>query len=343
MKSICYMRPGIELVELPEPVITNPTQVKVKVAFASICGSDIHTVKGEADDHWAEVGYGANEPIPLGHEASGTVVEIGSGATIKGLKVGDKVSYYYNYYCGSCYFCRNGQEQFCLNVLTDTCGAMSEYMVLEEQQVFKLRDEVELSRACLVEPISVCLHGIDIARIKAGAKVAISGGGGVGLLMLQLAKLSGASRLTLIEPVEEKRELAKSLGAVQVIDPMKEDVVNEAMRITEGLGYDIVIESSGAKSACATSYSCLSRGGLLEFFAIYSPDFAFPVNLFDLWQKEATICSVFQSPYMFPRAIAMLDLINTDPFIQNRFRPEDCKKGFDAHLSGKPAKVMFEF
>jgi threonine dehydrogenase-like Zn-dependent dehydrogenase len=343
MKSVCYMRPGVELVDLPEPQITKPTQVKVKVAYASICGSDIHTIKGEADGHWEAIGYKKGMPIPLGHEASGVVAELGPEATTKGLKVGDKVTYYYNYYCGNCYFCRNGQEQFCLNVITDSCGAMSEYMVLEEQQVFKLSDDVDLARACLIEPISVCMHGIDLARIKIGDKVAISGGGGTGLLMLQLAKLSGASKLTLIEPVEEKRNLALKLGAEYVYSPFDEDLIDKCMRNTDGLGFDVVIETSGATSACDTSYSILSRGGTLEFFAIYPPSYAFSINLLEFWQKEAKIISVFQSPYMFPRAIATLDKINTDIYIENQFSPDEPMKAFEAHLSGRPVKVMFKF
>ena len=343
MKSICYMRPGVELIDIPEPEITKPTQVKVKVAYASICGSNIHTIKGEADDHFEEVGYREGMPIPIGHEASGTVVAVGSEASVKGLKAGDKVTYYYNYYCGKCYFCRNGQEQFCLNVIADSCGAMSEYMVLEEQQVFKVRDDMPLDRACLAEPLSVCMRGIDLAELRVGSKVAISGGGGVGMLLLQLAKLSGASLLTVIEPVEEKRQIALSLGAAFVIDPFSGDAVQEAMHITGGLGYDAVFEASGAKLACTTCYKILSRGGFLEFFAIYEPGFEFPLDLSDMWKREATVRTVFQSPYMFPRAIAALDLVNTDMFVCNKFKPEDCKQGFDAHLSGKPVKVMFDF
>ena len=85
-------------------------------------------------------------------------------------------------------------------------------MVLREQQVFKLPDDTDLAKACLVEPITVCLHGIDMCRIKVGDKVAISGGGGIGLILLQLARLSGASKLTLIEPVAEKENWRSSWG-----------------------------------------------------------------------------------------------------------------------------------
>lgn len=337
MKAISYAMPGVKLVDIPEPQITNPDDIKVKIAYASICGSDIHAVKGEADDHFASI----PKPIIMGHEASGVVTEVGRGATSKGLKPGDKVTYYYNTYCGKCYFCRNGQEQFCMNVVSKD-SAMTEYMVLSEQQVFKLPADTDLKKACLIEPISVCLHGIDIARIKVGDKVAISGGGGIGLIMLQLAKLSGAAKLTLIEPVASKHDLAKKLGAKYTIDPVRQDVASECMSITDGLGYDVVIETSGSPRACQPAYNILSRGGLLEFFALY-PGVKYPLDLFDLWIREARLCGVYQSPYMFPRAIEAFGLINLDDFVDCVYAPEDCAKAFEEQMTGKPVKVMFEF
>ncbi|MDY6827386.1 MAG: alcohol dehydrogenase catalytic domain-containing protein [Bacillota bacterium] len=338
MKSIRYTRPGYGLYDVPEPQIENADDVKIKVAYASICGSDVHTIRGDMDEYF---NFTPGEPNPLGHEASGVVVELGPEANVKGLNVGDKVAYYYNVYCGKCYFCRNGQEQFCLNVKNNGT-AMSEFMVLREQQVFKLPDDTDLARGCLVEPVSVCLHGIDMCHIRVGNKVAISGGGGIGLILLQLARLSGASKLTLIEPVAEKRELAMKLGSDYTIDPVQQDVVEEAMKITDHLGYDVVIESSGVPAACQPAYDILSRGGVLEFFAIYA-NYKFPLDLMDLWDREATICGVFQSPYMFLRAIATLNRLDLDQFVKHIYKPEDCVEAFEAQMTGKPVKVMFKF
>lgn len=337
MKAISYAMPGVKLVDIPEPQIVNPDDVKVRIAYASICGSDIHAVKGDADDHFAQL----PRPIILGHEASGIVTEVGSGATTKGLKPGDRVTYYYNEYCGKCYFCRNGKEHFCTNVVTKD-SAMCEYMVLNEQQVFKLPDDVDLRKACLIEPISVCLHGIDLAGIKVGDKVAISGGGGTGMIMLQLAKLSGAARLTLIEPVVSKHALARKLGAEHTIDPVDQDLSSECMRLTDDLGFDVVIETSGAFGACQPAYDILARGGLLEFFALY-PGMKYPLDLFDLWIREARICGVYQSPYMFPRAIEAFKLIDLDAYVDCIFAPEDCEKAFEEQMTGEPVKVLFEF
>lgn len=341
MKAIAYAMPGINLIDIPEPQIEKEGQVKVKVHYASICGSDIHTVKGEADGHFQELGFKPGDPIVIGHEASGIITEITPGSNDKGLKAGDKVTFYYNQHCGNCYFCRNGQEQFCLNMKCSD-SAMTEYIVLDQQQVYKLDDEVDLAKACIIEPISVCLHGIDLANIRPGDKVAISGGGGVGLLLLQLARLSGASKLTLIEPIEEKRILAKKLGADYTMNPMEEDTVARAMEITENLGYDVVIETSGSRHAVLPAYKIASRGATVELFAIYG-DYKFELDLLDMWQRELRLQTVFQSPYMFPRAIAVFPKLDLDDYVKAVFAPEQYQEAFDTMMKGKAAKVIFKF
>ena len=337
MKSVRYTCPGIGCYDIEEPQIQKPDDIKIRVAYCSICGSDIHTLKGEMDETW---GFKKGELNPMGHEASGVIAEVGPEANIKGLKPGDKVIYYYDEYCGNCYFCRNGQEQFCLNVKIKD-DAMQEYIVVKESQVFKLLDDADLAKACMIEPISVCLHGIDRCNIRPGYRVAVSGGGSIGLVILQLAKMSGASRLTLIEPIQEKRDLAKKFGAEHVIDPINHNVVEECKKITDGLGFDVVIETSGVPAACQPAYDILSRGGLLEFFAIYA-NYKFPLDLMDMFFKEATITTVFESPYMFPRAIEIFTKIDLDDFVKNILPPEKCKEAFDLQMTGKPVKVLIK-
>lgn len=338
MRSIRYTMPGFGCYDVPEPALVNADDVKIRVAYASICGSDVHTIKGDMDGYF---GFRPGALSPLGHEASGVVVELGPEATVKGLKIGDKVAYYYNRYCGKCHFCRNGQEQFCQNVLANG-SAMSDFMVLSEQQVFKLPNDADLAKASLVEPITVCLHGIDMCRIKPGSTVAISGGGAVGLILIQLARLNGATRLTLIEPVAGKRELGMRLGADHVIDPVKQNVEQVGLSTSGGRGYDVVIETSGVPKACEPAFAILSRGGILEFFAIYA-NYRFPLDTMMLWHKEATLCGVFQSPYMFPRAISLMDRLDLSEFVTAVFEPEKCAEAFEYQMTGKPVKVMFRF
>ncbi|HVI42127.1 MAG TPA: alcohol dehydrogenase catalytic domain-containing protein [Anaerovoracaceae bacterium] len=340
MKAIFYTKPGLQMIDCPEPQISQPDDVKIKISYASVCGSDLHTYKGEMD-----LLYGEAKQIPLGHEASGVIVELGPDATNKGLKVGDKVTYYYNLHCGKCYYCRNGQEQFCLNMKINM-SAMAEYLVVNEQQVFKLPEEVDLSEAVFIEPISVCLHGIDLCRIKPGARVAISGGGGMGQILLQLAKLSGAVDLTMIEPVAGKREIALMLGASHALDPFTQNIQEEALKITNNLGFDAVIEASGSTGACQAAYDIVGRGGVLEFFAaLYNPAYNFPLNLFNAFFKEITIIGgVFQSPYAFPRSVALFRQLDIDSLMENAiFDAKDYDEAFKAQVDSKCVKAILKF
>ena len=168
MRSIRYFGNGtLKMVEAPEPEIKRADEVKIRVAYCGVCGSDLHFKRAELD--FLFEGDGGT---PIGHEATGVITELGPAATCKGLKVGDRVVYYYNEHCGSCYYCRNGQEQFCEN-MTGTSAAFSDYIVVREQSVHKLADTCSLKKGALIEPISVCLHGIDLIGIKPGQSVNI--------------------------------------------------------------------------------------------------------------------------------------------------------------------------
>ncbi len=343
MRALYYTPNGLELSKnAPEPQITNPDDVKIKVAYCGVCGSDLHFLRKEMDyliladtDHY-----------PLGHEASGVITELGPEATKKGLKVGDKVIYYYNEHCGKCHYCRNGQEQFCLNMKSNM-SAMADYIVTGEQTVFKLDDDIDLAKAVFNEPISVCLHGIDLAQIKPGNRVLVSGGGAIGLILLQLAKLSGAADLTLSEPIAWKRDVAMKLGAVHTIDPVNEDFNAKVMEYTEGLGYDVVIEASGSVHACPGALEAVGRGGTLEFFAaLYDVKYDFPLNLQAAFFKEVKIIGgVFQSPYAFPRAMRLFKVIDIDSLMSENciFNVEDAPDAFKAQMEGKTIKSIIKF
>lgn len=343
MKSVRYFGNGVlRLVDVPEPQIVAADDVKIKIAYCGVCGSDLHTVRAELDG-MSPIGENGN---PMGHEATGTIVELGPNATAKGLKIGDRVVYYFNAHCGSCYHCRNGQEQFC-TAMRSNYAAMCEYIVMPEQAVHKLSDNCSLQRGALVEPISVCLHGIDMCQIKPGMSVAISGGGAMGLILAQLALRSGATKLTVIEPIATKREIALKLGAKYVIDPTTEDREARAKEITNGIGFDVVIEASGNVRACDGIQKLVARGGTLEFFAaLYRADYNFQLNLLGAFFQEIKIIGgVMQSPYMFPRSVALVDELDLDILLGEDyiFDAEDFNDAFQAQMNGKTVKSMICF
>ena len=133
MRSIRYFGNGdLRVIDVAEPQITQDNDVKIKVAYCGVCGSDLHFKRAEFD-FMMPIG---EEGYPMGHEATGIVVELGPKATAKGLKIGDRVAYYFNTHCGSCYYCRNGQEQFCSSIVAKM-DAMSDYIVVPEQSVYQ--------------------------------------------------------------------------------------------------------------------------------------------------------------------------------------------------------------
>ena len=344
MKSVTVLKIGslkaaneadrgkIKVCDIPEPVLGDE-QVKIKVAYCSICGSDPH--------HIQENPFGWEVPFGLGHELSGVIVEVGKKAVKKGLKVGDRVAGNFMRFCGTCYYCRNGQEQFCEYAEESNQPCMSEYVTWHESQVFKLPDDISLKMGCLLEPVSVAVRVVDKIEPKIGQRVAICGGGPIGLFALQCIKMMGAVNLTLIEPIAERRELAKKFGADIVVDPMQQDVAKIAMEITGGLGYDVVVDCSGAKQVAPTLPAITSKGGKLLYIAIYPNDYEMPLNLYKyIYANELTITGTNISPYAFPRTAQIMPRMQLEDFITAVFDLDDAEEAFMTQVSGKYPKIL---
>lgn len=343
MKSISVVKVGslkeqdekkrgkVAVVDIPEQVM-GPEDVKIKVAYCAICGSDPHLVENI---------FGWEPPFGLGHEISGVVVDMGEKATRKGLKKGDRVAGNFLKFCGTCYYCQNGQQQFCEHGDEYNRPGMSEYIVWHESQVCKLPDEVSLKEGCMLEPISIAVRAMDKVRPRYGERIAISGGGPIGLLILQSVKMFGASSITLIEPIEERRVLAQKYGAEYTINPVLEDTVKEAMKITGGRGFDTVIDCSGSVKAVGDLPQITARGGKLIYGAMYPNDFEMPLNLYKYcYFNELTITGFYVAPYAFPRAIQMLSRYRLEDFINKVFEIEEAEAAFEAQISGKYPKIL---
>lgn len=208
MKSaVFYGKHDMRVEESPMPKV-GAEDVLIQVKACGICGTDVHIYEG--DKGAAEV----TPPTILGHEFSGVVAEVGSAVT--NVKVGDRVCIDPNCYCGTCDFCRNGIAHYCTDMIgygTTVNGGFAEYCSVNQRQVYKLGDHTTFEQGAMTEPVACCLHGMDMCNIHPGSSVVIIGGGMIGLLMLQLARLAGAARTALLEPVASKREVAKKLGA----------------------------------------------------------------------------------------------------------------------------------
>ena len=267
-------------------------------------------------------------PIGLGHELSGVVEALGAAAHRTGIRVGDRIAGNFLRFCGTCGPCRDGRQQFCEHIQDYNRPGMAETVTWHESQVYKLPDDVSLLKGCLLEPTSVAVRIADKTRIKVGDRVAICGGGPIGQLALQVMRMNGATSLTLIEPIAERREMALRHGADAVIDPIAEDQYARADEITGGRGYDVVIDASGSPRAVRGLLDIAAKGATVVYGAMYPHDFEMPLNLSDyLYLKELTLTGVFVSPYAFPRALQLLPLLDLDDADPVGLRPRRGRRG----------------
>ncbi len=335
MKGVVFVAPGkVEMQELPMPVC-GPDEVLVKIEYCALCATDVHVV-----NHGL---YGLKPPMVMGHEATGTVTEVGKNC-VKYFKPGDRVSACPAFFCGKCDHCKKGDIMHCEEAGFEPekkpMDAMVEYRTYAPQQLFRLPDDVPFEHAALVEPISTASRGIQLADIPLGATVCVSGAGSIGLIMLDLIKFRGPGRLTVIDPVPEKREMALSLGAQHVIDPTVQDVAAECARITGGMGFDYVFEMSGARSAAQLCPRLIGTRGTIVYFAVYPMDYELPLNLFDMYNKEARLQFVFTNPYLFPKSVDLLKVLDMDKLVGPTYEMEDAQKAFDDFGRARYPKLL---
>ena len=337
MKAAVTRQAGIIAMEdVPDPVV-QPDQVKVKIAYAGLCGTDPENLEQRFGLFSPDDYKGARI---LGHEASGTIAAIGS--EVKGnFKVGQRVAMNFRSACGACWYCQNGMEHYC-RAAEESSGCFAEYAVYPESAIYPLSEDTSLEIGAMLEPVSVAIHAIDRAKVTTGSSVAICGGGPIGLLCLEMALKAGAAKTMLSEPIAEKRALAKKLGADVVVDPFKEDIEAVGKKLTDGRGFNTVIDASGSVQAAKQCISLADNCGTILWAAVYGKDVEIGVSPFVLYAKELTITSTFVSPYSFPRALAMLPKLELKPLITHIIPLKDIQHAFEIHKTGKSTKILIQ-
>ena len=323
-------------VPVPEPA---DDEIRVKIIYSSICGSDTHTLTGHLGEF--EESTKAMLPMPFGHEVSGIIDKAGPKAEALGYHAGDKVVANYAKYCYACDNCRSGHENLCTNVQFCMNG-FAEYAVYHVTQIHKLPEEYDLETASLIEPLTIALAAAEQANISYGKSVAIMGAGGLGLMLVQLARLAGASVITVFDLVEEKCELAKKLGADFAFDPREEEVAEKAIAAAGGM-YDCVLEGTGVVSAAETALQLLARNGDGVYFAMYGKDPILKVNLHnDFYWNQKHLHGVIMGAGLFPKAIKMARRLDLKSLIQRVHPLSQYEKAFEDLYTKKLAKVVIK-
>lgn len=276
-----------------EAPVAGRGEILVRVLAAGICGSDRHMFHGE---------YPTGRPVTLGHEFCGLVEAVGEGVT--GLSGGELVTVDPNVACGRCRACHEGRPNLCDNLLAIGVfrdGGFAEQVSVPAAQAHVLPAGLDPVHGAFCEPLACCLHALDVARIVPGSSVAILGGGVIGLLMVQLARLAGAGTVVLVTRQASRRTLALELGATIAFDPNADDVIGSV-----GQGVDIVIECAGVPETLQQGITMLRKGGTLVLFGVTPAGVQVPISPFDLLVKEIRLEAAYLNPHTHGRAAAMV-------------------------------------
>lgn len=226
----------VEYQEIEEPQV-EPGTIKVKVKASGICGSDIPRVLHNGVHFY---------PIVLGHEFSGDVVEVGEG--VENIKVGDRVSGAPLLPCMKCDDCQKGNYSLCKHysfIGSRQQGSNADYVVIPATNAVVFDKSISYEQGAMFEPSTVALHGVLCNDYKGGDYVAVLGGGTIGMFTMQWAKIFGSKKVVVFDISEERLEMAKRLGADEVVNTLEEGFMEKAKAITGGKGYGYVFETAG--------------------------------------------------------------------------------------------------
>ncbi len=242
---------GLRIEEVPEPEV-GPWELKVRVHYASVCGSDLFLLKSGR----------VSDGTILGHEMSGVVEELGEG--VEGLALGQGVIVR-PVGCGSCPACERGEENLCPKRLAIGLGALpgafAEFLVVPRDMAITVPAGLDMSLACLAEPLATALHGIRLGGIGRGDRVLIFGAGGVGLCGVAMLRGLGVQEILVSEPEKGRRARAAALGASCVVDPNSESLEEAVALWSEGRGVTAVLECAGDVKTLQSALGLVASGG----------------------------------------------------------------------------------
>ena len=287
---------GYEERQIPRP---KEDQVLVKLEYVGICGSDLHYYESGAIGN-----YVVKPPFVLGHEPGGTVVEVGKN--VSHLKVGDRVALEPGKTCGHCEFCKTGRYNLCPDVqffaTPPVDGVFQEYVAHEEELCFKLPENVSTLEGALIEPLAVGFHAAMQGGARAGQTAVVMGAGCIGLVTMMALKAMGVSKVYVVDIMEKRLEKAMELGADGVINGSRTDTVEEVMRLTEGKGCDLAVETAGTEITTVQTIHMTKKGSNIVLVGYSkSGEMTLPMSL--VLDKELTFKTVFRYRHIYPMAI----------------------------------------
>jgi len=321
-------------ISLDEPL--GPRDVRIAIHTVGICGSDVHYFT-----HGRIGPFIVKEPMVLGHEASGTVVEVGRDVTH--LKEGDRVCMEPGIPDPTSRASRLGMYNLDPAVrfwaTPPVHGVLRPTVVHPADFTFRLPDNVSFAEGAMVEPLAVGMHAAIKARIKPGDLAVVMGAGPIGMVTALAALAGGCSQVLLTDTQQPKLDLGATLGPIRPVNVAREDVAQVAREITDGWGADIVFECSGNERALAGLFEPLCPGGCAVLVGM--PLQPIPYDVVAAQIKEARVEHVFRYAHVYPRALALMGSgrINVKPLITDKFAFADSVRAFDFAVQMPPTSV----
>ena len=332
MQAAVYVRPGlIELVDKPIPV-AGPGSVVVKITTTTICGTDIHILKGE---------YAVDAGRTIGHEPVGVIAEIGSGVT--GYSVGQRVVVGAITPCGQCYSCLDGHQSQCSGKVAGGWrfgntidGCQAEYLLVPHAManIEPIPDGLTDEQVLMCPDImSTGFGGAESGAIRIGDTVVIVAQGPIGLCATAGAKLRGASLIIAVDGVQARLDVARTLGADVTIDYTKTDPLTEIMRLTQGRGVDVAIEALGTQATFEQCLRALKPGGTLSSLGVYSGKLSLPLDAFAAglgdYRIITTLCPGGKERMRRLMNVIVSGRVSLESMVTHRFKLDEIEQAYD--------------
>ncbi|MEU6054806.1 zinc-dependent alcohol dehydrogenase family protein [Streptomyces xanthochromogenes] len=326
MKAAVISSPGVVTIETVDDPVPGSREVVIQVAACGLCGTDLHILQGE---------FAPSLPVVPGHEFAGEVV--GIGTEVHGLSLGDRVAVDPSLYCNECHYCRIGRNNLCERyaaIGVTTGGAAAEFAVAPAANCVRLPDRIRTEDAALIEPLSCAVRGYDVLRSALASHVLIYGSGTMGLMMMELAKRTGAATVDIVDINPERLATARQLGCTHA--------VGSADEIERPRGWDVVVDATGSERAIQDALGRVARGGTYLQFGVADYAARATIEPYRIYNQEITITGSMAVLHSYERAAELFaaGVLDPDVFISHRFPLTDYAAALAQFQAGRGRKIL---
>ncbi|MBO9600843.1 MAG: zinc-dependent alcohol dehydrogenase family protein [Cohnella sp.] len=319
--------------EVPIPV-PGYDEVLIRVERTGICGTDVHIYKGE---------YVSRYPIIPGHEFSGTIVELGEGASA--FQIGDRVTAEPNIHCGRCMYCLSHRGNHCDHaqaIGVTRNGAMAEYVAVPVNNVFKLPTGMSFATGAFIEPLACVVHAMNRLQLSPGSRTLLFGAGAMGQQLIQALIHTGVTELAVVDIADKKLTMAKQWGATKTI--LSERLGESAIRSEFPRGFDVVVDATGIPSVIEQALTFLGPAGKFLQFGVTAKTAAVQLNPFELFQRDWTLIGSAATNDTFLPALhwAQAGRIQLEPLVTKVVALDELPRLFEHGASPEDMKIQIK-